>query len=231
MSGKWGVSMITPTGWYVPGIIYSYVWIQNFNVSALIQQVKSMGASWLLINLSSGSSGDTYLSYHPILYYLNPGSTPPNVTSGGRDLFYEIATALQSAGIRCLVYMGAQGPALLKLGPSKAYDALNGSQSVTNWINWVNSNYGNNDTATLEKAYAQVIVAYYANLYGDLIDGWWFDQSNFANISLLHSIIKLANPNTVAIFNDGIHVPLYNSQPGLEDATVSIVIEPMCLPI
>jgi hypothetical protein len=72
----------------------------------------------------------------------------------------------------------------------------------------------------LQIAYAQVIATYYANRYGSLVDGWWFDQANYANIPLLRSVVKAANPNTVAIFNDGMHVPLYNSQPGLEDATV-----------
>jgi hypothetical protein len=87
-------------------------------------------------------------------------------------------------------------------------------------MNYVYAKYGASDVTTLKTAYALEIATYYANRYGVLVDGWWFDQSNYANIALLRSIVKAANPNTVAMFNDGVHVPLINSQPGLEDATV-----------
>jgi hypothetical protein len=220
MSGKWGVGIRTPAGGISLPVIDN-LYVPYFNVTALVQQIQSMGASWLIINLSSGASGDIYISYHPVLYQINAGSTPANVTNGGRDLFGEIATALQGAGIACIAYMASEGPAMLKSGASKSYDASIGSPSVTNWANYVQAKYGASDTATLEIAYAKEIATYYANRYGSLVNGWWFDQANYANIPLLQSIVKAANPETVAFFNDGEHVPLYNSQPGLEDATVS----------
>jgi hypothetical protein len=227
MSGKWGVGLRTPAGGIALPVINNLN-IPYYNVTALVQQVKNMGASWLIINLSSGASGDTYLSYHPVLYNINPGSTPANVSNGGRDLFGEIAAALQASGVACIAYMAAEGPAMLKSGASQAYDynSVNGSASVTNWANYVAANYGNSSVANLEIAYAEVIVTYYANRYGTLMNGWWFDQSNYANIPLLRSVVKAANPSTVAMFNDGVHVPLYNSQPGLEDATVSFYLSP-----
>jgi hypothetical protein len=224
MSGKWGVGLRTPAGGISLPVINN-LYVPYFDVSALVQQIQSMGASWLIINLSSGASGDTYISYHPVLYEINPGSTPANVTNGGRDLFGEIALALQNAGIACIAYIATEGPAMLKSGVSKAYDynSVNGSASVTNWENYVAANYGNSNLTNLELAYAEVIVTYYANRYGSLINGWWFDQSNYANMPLLHSIAKAANPSTVVMLNDGEHVPLYNSEPGLEDATVRFI--------
>ena len=76
MSGTWGVGFRIPAGGTEPPVIDNRI-IPNFRVRDLVRQVQSTRASWVIVNLSAGAFGDRYISYHPILQSINPGSTPP----------------------------------------------------------------------------------------------------------------------------------------------------------
>jgi hypothetical protein len=223
MSGNYGIGFRIPAGGIAPPVIDNQ-FIPQFQVKALVQQVVALNVSWVIVNLSAGAFGDRYLSYHPLLSTLNPGSTPLAQQDGGRsDLWGEIASALHAHGIACIAYIATQGPAMLKHGPTKAYDydeSTGTAPSIQRWHDYVHEHYGSDDVETLHVAFCDVIIQYYAKHYGNLIDGWWFDHAHFGNISLLHAMVKKYNPYTVIAFNRGRKVPLYNNNPGYEDYTV-----------
>lgn len=101
MSGKWGIGYRIPAGGTVDGVVNYY--IPNYNVSGVIKQILDIGGvSWVNINLSGGAFGDVYMAWHSVLTDLNPTSTPKRPRDGGRDLFLEIATALQANGIKVI---------------------------------------------------------------------------------------------------------------------------------
>ena len=194
--------------------------IANYNVETLVNQIKSIGGvNHIIVNLSDAAHGDAYLAPHSVLTRINPLSTPPD----DRDLFMEIATAFQEINIKVIAYMATQGPAMLK-HPTKAFDyeIVNGtgfSQGMENWRQYVAGRYGSASDDNYKQAYAEVIVDEYAERYGKLIDGYWFDHAKFGNIPLLYNVTKKHNPNTVLAFNDGQKVPLTNNAPGYEDYT------------
>ena len=160
-----------------------------------------------------------------------------------RDLFSEMATAFRAEGFKIVAYMAAQGPTFLKHDETRAYDYDNESifvnstydcavltnneisdgkcsPSARRWKQYVRDhpNYGSDDDATLQRAYAELIVREYARKFngvnGPLIDGWWFDQGTYANFALIHEVIVAENPNAAIAFNRGQKIPLtYNSPP------------------
>lgn len=201
MSGKWGI------GWRFSGGDNKYS--NGYKVDHLIEQVKAIpGLSYVLFNLSNGADGSHYTAPHSVLSKVSPGSC------ARRDLFGEMATAFQAAGYQVLVYMATEGPAKLKHGPNHG----RGPQSVHAWTSWVKAQYGSDDVETLKKAYAEVIVGEYAQRYGTLIDGWWFDHASFGNIDLIHKEITQANPKAAIAFNLS-RKGAVNCNPDYEDYT------------
>jgi hypothetical protein len=120
-----------------------------------------------------------------------------------------------------IAYVAAQGPAMLK-HPEKAFDyntTCSCSDSVQRWNNHVLQEYGSNDDPTLKQAFAEIIIEEYAARYKTLVDGWWFDQGNYADIPALSNVIMQHNPNAAVAFNTGQKVPLTVNSPGYEHFT------------
>ena len=214
MSGTWGM------GWRINADNKTN--IENYNVSTLVSQLQAIGGvEYVLFNLSDAAHGDAYIAPHSVLTALNPGSTPDN----DRDLFMELAQGFQAAGIKVIAYAATQGPAMLKHGAEKAYDSVDegggvfSSVAMDNWSNYVAGVYGNTTVDTYKQAYAEVIIDEYAQRYGTLIDGWWFDHAGLGNIPLLYDIVTAYNTNTVIAFNTGQHIPLTNNNPDYENFT------------
>jgi hypothetical protein len=178
--------------------------IEAWNVTTLVNQVKTIpGVRYVLFNLSQAAHGDQYIAPHSVLTTLNPGSTP--VT---RDLFMEAATAFQNEGYKVVVYVATQGPPMLKHGVQYAWDSVEiepgvyTSQSMDNWEGYVQSVYGNTTRDTYKRAFAEIIVDEYAERYGTLIDGWWFDNGpDSMNAPLLHDIVTTYNADVAIAFN------------------------------
>lgn len=206
MSGKWGI------GWRI-----RFGEVQKFDVDKLVRQIEGVpGVDYVLFGLSEGAKGGRYIAPHSVLSEISPASCPE------RDLFDELATAFQAAGYRVLVYMATEGPPKLKHGAADNYDYdedTETSPSVERWKEYVKGRYGDDDVATLKRAYADVIVKEYAERYGTKIDGWWFDHATTGNIPLLHKVCKGANPKAITTFNSGKLPCAQNSHPGYEDYT------------
>jgi hypothetical protein len=163
----------------------------------------------------NGSVGDFYRAPHSVLTDLNPGSTPPT-----RDLFLELAAAVEAADLQLIAYVATQGPAMLKHGAERANDFDGeGSQAMTNWSAHVLAQYGSDDEDALKQAFAEIVIDEYAARYGTLIDGWWFDHAGFGDMPRLHDAVTAHNPEAAAAFNDGQKVPLVSNHPEWEDYT------------
>ena len=87
----------------------------NIFVGQFTEKLLQYGAKWMIVNLSSPSSGDRYLSPHPVLTQLNRGSTSKVVPVGewgsenaildsleDRYLFGEITTGLDSMSVNII---------------------------------------------------------------------------------------------------------------------------------
>ena len=241
MSGGYGVGLRWPAGWTYPEkcdedlnyldcifVEPNLPFFDDAKIQEFVDQIKSLdGLKWVVINLSRGAYGDTWLAWHSVLTNLNPGSTPPI----GVDFVERIADALHANGFKVIAYVAAQGPAMLKQGGKSAFDRgiytnndrydeeCDCTPYMKNWSDHVASIYGNSDRETLMNAFADIIMDEYAARYGDKIDGWWFDQGAHANNTRLSETVRRHNPNVVAAFNYGQHVPLVNNLPGIEDYT------------
>jgi len=207
-------------------------WLPTLNserIANFVSQIISVdGVRWVTINLSQGAFGDQYMAPHSVLTNLDPGSTPP---ADGTDPFEMLATALQDAGLKVIAYMAAQGPAMLKHKGNKAYDrgeysgnnlynaTCDCTPAMKRWEEYVNYATGASDYDALKNAYADIIVGEYAERYGDKIDGWWFDQATYANVTRINENVKAHNANAVTAYSEGTKIPLTNNNPGLEDYT------------
>jgi len=77
------------------------------------------------------------------------------------------------------------------------------SVGMDNWETWVTAEYGDASDDTYKRAFAEVIVGEYAQRYGNLIDGWWFDNGGISmNAPLLREITRKHNPDVHLTFNN-----------------------------
>lgn len=136
MSGKFGLGFRIMGGDYFER--HEPAW--GLDWSKLVDQYEEVGASWVIVNLSEGAFGSTWMSYHPVLYEINTkpdescvpfiGSengwdgncqtapTPSNAT----DYFKELTDAFHAKNIKVIVYVASQGPAMFKAGSDSAFD-------------------------------------------------------------------------------------------------------------
>lgn len=246
MESEWGVS-VRPGGGdealdgTYPGISYKSD-VANFDVNAFANQVASIpNLAWVQVNLTNGAFGDRFMAPLVTIENVNPLSTP------SRDLFEEIADALDARGIRTVAYVATQGPAMLKHGAKSAYDydpdipgckknaqgegaapketdadtTIYCSAAMNRWRDYVLTNYTGTQSLyrKFELAMAQKIIRPFSIRYGTKIDAWWFDHAGFGDPALLRSSALAGNPDAPIAFNLGQKVPLTNNNPGLEDYT------------
>ncbi len=219
MEGKYGI------GWRIDAD--NQALLTGYDAETMVQDVLEVpGVSYVLFNLSDPAYGDNYLAPHSVLDAINSGLNPDTgladpdyidnpaglpTPDGGRDLFGELATLFQANGIKVIAYMATQGPTMLKHGlGNNVYDSVLDadtgvytSVSYTNWETFVKNAYGLSDTPSYDdytKAYAEYIVAEYAERYGTLIDGYWFDNGTM-DAEALEEVITMYNPDVVATYN------------------------------
>lgn len=140
MSGKFGMGLRVGAGDYIErrqtnGNNWGLDWTK------LVDQFTEVGASWVIINLSEGAYGTTWMAYHPVLYEINtppdPSCTPfaGSLTNGWdgncytaptptntTDYFKQMTDAFHAVNIKVIVYVASQGPAMFKAGSSQAFD-------------------------------------------------------------------------------------------------------------
>ena len=144
MSGKFGMGFRIMAGDYIerretdpnPDNNWGLDW------SLLVEQYTFVGASHVIVNLSEGAYGTTWMAYHPVLYDINtkpdtecvpyigsPAGWDGNcqtapTPSNNTDYFKEMIDAFHGESIKVIVYVASQGPAMFKAGSNFAFDVF-----------------------------------------------------------------------------------------------------------
>ena len=141
MSGKFGMGFRIMAGDYIERHeTNGYNWGLDWNL--LVNQFVEVGATHVIVNLSEGAFGSTWMAYHPVLSSINTlpdtscvpfvGSsngwdgncqTAPTPTSN-QDYFKDMMDSFHEANIKVIVYVASQGPAMFKHGSDFAFDVF-----------------------------------------------------------------------------------------------------------
>ena len=120
-----------------------------FPVKSFCDEVEHTGAKWLIFPF--GQNNGYYCSPNPVLERLLPSHCSE------RDLMREIAATLKGKGIRLIAYL-----------PSEPDSAV---EEIRNAFGW---DIDPVDKSGFQHVYMEFIRAW-AERFGTLIDGWWFD--------------------------------------------------------
>jgi hypothetical protein len=165
--------------------------IDHFDVEALADQLKSVGAGWYQISIGQNSG-----------YYLSPNATYDKITGispskcSRRDLVTDLALALGKRGIKLMVYLPSGGPG----GDRVAREALQ----------WQNGPYRN---AEFQRNW-EAVIREWSLRWGNKVAGWWFDgcywptimyrtddEPNFRSFA---AATRAGNPGSAVAFNPGV---------------------------
>jgi hypothetical protein len=132
--------------------------VDHFDVEALADQLKSVGASYYIISIGQNSG-----------YYLSPNSEYDKIVGrqpsrcSRRDLVADLARALAKRQIRLMVYLPSGAPG----GDADARKALG----------WENGPHRNRE---FQLAWEKVI-GEWSRRWGSSVSGWWFDGCYWPN--------------------------------------------------
>jgi len=164
--------------------------VNGFDVEAVADQLKSVGASYYLISIGQNSG-----------YYLSPNAAYDRATGikpsklSRRDLVADLATALSKRGIKLMVYLPAGAPA--------------GDPAARAALKWKNGPYRN---AEFQRNW-QAIIREWSLRWGNKVAGWWFDGVYWPNnmyrgveppnFRSFADAARAGNPHSAIAFNPG----------------------------
>ena len=194
---RWGVMTHYLADWRqrVDGVPMSVTnWnrlVDNFDVDGLADQLKSVGAGYLILTIGQNSG-----------YYDCPNPTYDRLTGirpskcSRRDLILDMAHALQKRSIRLIVYLPAGAP-----GGDRAADKALDYQR------------GPNRNAEFQVKW-EAIIRDWSLRWGTNVSGWWFDGCYWPNMMYRYATppnfrsfaaaARAGNPNAVVAFNPGV---------------------------
>ena len=168
--------------------------VDAFPVESFCDEVELTGAKWLIFPF--GQNNGYYCSPNPVLERLLPGHCSE------RDLMREIAATLKGKGIRLIAYL-----------PSEPDSAV---EEIRNAFGW---DVDPVDKSGFQHVYMEFIRAW-AERFGTLIDGWWFDgcydahkytflrtqqwSNNRFDYSEWSAAARAGNPDAVVAMNPGV---------------------------
>jgi hypothetical protein len=174
--------------------------VDHFDVEALADQLKSVGAAYYQISIGQNSG-----------YYLSPNATYDRLTGitpskcSRRDLVADLYEALHKRGIRLMVYLPSGAPG----GDAAARQALQ----------WENGGHRNREFQTKWEA----IIREWSTRWGAKVSGWWFDgcywpntmyrtddRPNFASFA---GAARAGNPSSAIAFNPGVYPRIFSMSP------------------
>jgi len=190
MTGRFGLM----NHWLFPGVIPEKGEgketldgaVDAFNVDRLLADVADTGADWLIFTL--GQNSGTYISPNPVIEALCGAGH-----CSRRDLALEIAQGLHRMGKRFIAYLPCEVAANTTMHTSMAWNAQEGSGQYE-----------------FQDRYTSVVRAW-AERFGDLLDGWWFDgcytwpifHNQYMEWDLWYTSARAGNPMAALAFNDG----------------------------
>lgn len=129
--------------------------IDAFNVETFAAHCEQAGAAYVIFTMGQNSG-----------YYLAPNATYDafaGYTAGQRcstrDLMQDVARAVKARGIRFLLYLPSRGP-------------MDDAQALAG-LSDTNDPYAAMSQTACERW--QAVIREWAQRYGELLDGWWFD--------------------------------------------------------
>ncbi len=190
MAGRYGLM----THWLFPGILpekgkqaasFNQA-VNQFNLARFIADFSATGADWLIFTIGQNSG-----------FYASPNSVIDQNAGVGhcseRDLALEIATEIHRLGKRFIAYLPCE---------------VAGNPTMHEGFAW-NTQDGTNQ-AEFQQRYLQA-VREWAERFGPLMDGWWFDgcyewppfHSRTMDWPAWFEATRAGNPHRVVAFNDG----------------------------
>ncbi len=174
--------------------------IEHFNVYELANQVKAVGASYMIFSIGQNSG-----------YYVSPNAAYDSIVDNKpskcakRDLIADLSTALHARGLKLLVYLPSGAP--------------NGDEQAKNALQWKNGPYPNKEF----QSNWERIIREWSLRWGNKVDGWWFDGCYWPDIMYrtettpdfksFASAARAGNPNSIVAFNTGVMYRLISVTP------------------
>lgn len=166
--------------------------VDHFDVEALAEQLKSVGAGYYQISIGQNSG-----------YYLSPNATYDRLTGitpskcSHRDLVADLYEALHKRGIRLMVYLPSGAPG----GDTAARQALQ----------WETGPHRNREFQTRWEA----VIREWSTRWGTKVSGWWFDgcywpnamyrSDDAPNFASFAAAARAGNPDSAIAFNPGVY--------------------------
>jgi hypothetical protein len=160
--------------------------VDQFDLEGLMAQFAATGADWFLFTIGQNSG-----------FYASPNAVIERLAGPGhcsrRDLVLEIATAVHRMGKRFIAYLPCE---------------VAGNKSMHAGFAW-NTQPGT-DQAEFQRRYLPA-VREWAERFGPLLDGWWFDgcykwpafDSQYMDWPAWYAATRAGNPDCAVAFNDG----------------------------
>jgi hypothetical protein len=184
--------------------------VEDFDVPALTQQLKAMGASYFVLTLGQNSG----FFNSPNAVYDRIVGAAPGQRCARRDLPLDLYRALHPEGIRLMLYLPCQTPNADRRA-QRAFGLPEGRQDQP-----INEEFAHK--------WAKVICEWSAR-YGDKVAGWWFD-GGYQHIHFDEAIariyadaVKRGNPKAIVTFNPGVRLVRHTRA---EDYTAGELNEP-----
>ena len=184
--------------------------VGDFDVEALARQLTRAGARYLVLTLGQNSG----FFNAPNATYERKAGYRPGERCSRRDLPLDLHRALQSKGIRLMLYLPCQVPNQ-DARAQRAFGLPEGAKDQP-------------IDARFAREWAEVIHEWSAR-YGDKIAGWWFD-GGYAHVrfdeeiaGLYAEAVKRGNPGAIVTFNPGVKLIRHTRA---EDYTAGELNEP-----
>ncbi|MHC4988935.1 MAG: Ig-like domain-containing protein, partial [Planctomycetota bacterium] len=178
--GSWGPRFMLPAspGWNE----YQDTW----DVAACAAQFNQLtSAKYIFVNVTAPAGGHSFTSPNPPLAAAVPELAGRFPT---RDVLVDTLDLIQASGREAFVYFACEG--------FSESDTLN-----TPFTAYVQSQLG--PSATSVDGVVEYLIKYYAQKFGDKIDGWWFDGSSQFNETQKQEVkdaVRSGNPNAVVTY-------------------------------
>ena len=204
---KWGVFMHYLCGEKVTVEEWNNK-VDSFDVKALAEQLKSLGAGYYIITIGQGSG-----------HYCAPNAVYDSITGlspskcSERDLISDLYDELHKAGISLMVYTPSEGP-------FHDHDARKGLKMHHHWSD------SDHNGETDWQRYRQVdfmlnwekVLGEWARRWGTKVSGWWVDgcyhkeerfpENEEPNFKTFTNALRSGNPDAIVALNPGIEVPV-----------------------
>ncbi|WP_216846752.1 alpha-L-fucosidase [Mucilaginibacter sp. L196] len=174
--------------------------IDSFNVNTLADEVKSVGAGYMIFTIGQNSG---FYDAPNATYDRLVGNNPSKCSK--RDLIADLGAALHNRGLKLIVYLPSGAP--------------NGDQVAKNALEWQNGPHPNKE---FQSKWEQIIREWSVR-WGDKVDGWWFDGCYWPNIMYrtesapnfksFADAARAGNPNSIVAFNMGVFYRLTSGTP------------------